>query len=111
MEEERRGEEEDADPHPSPIPSEGRGRIVGGATIIPLGHLGGENVEVAIAIDVGNLQAVAVDHGATKKIVACPVGSLFRIANAFVPAQRTGAVARSDDDLRTFAGFKSAGGD
>ena len=43
-----------------------------GPALGPLGHLGGEDVEVPIAIDIGDLKAVAVDHVAADQVVACP---------------------------------------
>ena len=71
----------------------------------PLGHLGGEDVEVAVAVDVGDLQAVAVDHVAVHEIVAGPGLGVRRIAAALVPPQRPDAVAGGDDDLRVFPGL------
>ena len=41
----------------------GRVRIIGRFGILgPFGHFGGEDVEVAVAVDVGDLKAVAVEH-------------------------------------------------
>ena len=71
----------------------------------PFGHLGGEDVEIAIAVDVGDLQGVAVDHVAAQQVMADPVECLLRIALALIPLERPDAVARCDDDLRGFRAF------
>ena len=55
----------------------------------PLRHLGGENIEIAVAIHVGNLKTVPVDDIAARQIVADPVAGLLRIALAFIPLQRS----------------------
>ncbi len=75
----------------------------------PLGHFRGKDVEMAIAVNVGNLKAVAVHHGTLYEVVADPILRPLRVANAFIPAQRPDTVSRGDDHLRILPGLKSAG--
>src|SRR5215813_1136221 len=66
----------------------------------PLGHLSGENVEVAIAIDIADLEAVAVDHVPADQVVAYPGLGILWVTPAFIPLERRGAIPGVDHHLR-----------
>ena len=87
------------------VENEGLGfRVVGiGTFFSPLRHLGREDVQVAIAIDVAHIEGVTVDHVALEQVVSFPIGFIEWVADAFIPAQGTRTVAGRDDDLRIFA--------
>src|SRR5262249_33380088 len=75
--------------------------------LAPLGHLGGENVQVTVAVDVGDLEAVAVDD-LRNEFVPYPSRGIFGLADALVPLEGPDTVAAIDDDLRVGAGFELA---
>src|SRR5204862_7826258 len=76
--------------------------------LVPFGHFGGENIQVAVTINVSNLQTVAVNHLVFEQIMSHPVLAHFGIARAFVPPQRPNSVAWSDDYLGEFSRLEFA---
>src|SRR6185436_14264592 len=81
-------------------PSRGFGMVARRFFFAPLGHFRAEDVEVAITVDVAELQAVPMDYLAASQIAALPVGGGFWVAGALVKQEASHAVARGDHDLR-----------
>ncbi len=76
----------------------------------PFGHLGSEDVEIAIAVDVGNLEAVAVDYVPAHQVMAYPRLGMLRFTFAFVPFQRRDLIPGVDHDLRILRAFDESAG-
>ena len=77
----------------------------------PFRHLGAEDVEVAVAIDIGHVEAMAMNDVAASQVVAHPSAGILRISVALEPLERPNPVARRDHDLRDLAGLEFSGGD
>ena len=71
--------------------------------LTPLGHFRDEDVEMAIAVDVGHLERVRMDHRPSDQIVSLPAFRLERMVLALIPLYRPDAVAGGDDDLGIFS--------
>ena len=65
----------------------------------PFGHLGSEDVEIAIAVDVGNLEAVTVDYVPAHQVMAYPRLGMLRFTFAFVPFQRRDLIPGVDNQI------------
>src|SRR5438045_3956618 len=61
---------------------------------------------MAIAVDIADVEGVAVRHVAVEQVAAYPGFRLRGIALAFIETQRTAAVARCDHHLGIPAGFE-----
>ncbi len=70
------------------------------ATFGPLGHLGDEDIELAVTVNIADLKRVGMDQRPADQVVPDPALRLRRVALALVPFHRTGAIAGRDDDLR-----------
>ena len=65
----------------------------------PFRHLRRKDIQIAVAIDVTEIQSVTMDHVTPQQIAAHPGGRVCRIAAAIVKFERAAAVTRCDDDL------------
>src|SRR5579859_304276 len=81
------------------------------AILGPFGHLGGEDIQMPIAVDIGNLQAMSMNQITVDQLVSHPVLAGFGIAHTFVPTQPANAIAGGNNDLGAFPGLELAGGD
>ena len=72
----------------------------------PFRHLRRKDIQIAVAIDVTEIQSVTMDHVTPQQIAAHPGGRICRIALAIVKFERAAAVTRCDDDLPVLARFK-----
>src|SRR5258706_13407949 len=90
-------------------PGFGAGIVGVGAVLGPLGHLGGEDVEMAVAIDVGDLQTVAMDDFFDED-VRRPRFGVLGIGGAVVPGEGADAVAAVNDALGRGGGVDRMGG-
>jgi len=85
--------------------------IVGRFRVLsPFSHFSGEDVEVAVAVNVSDLKAVAVNHVAIEEIVTAPISRALRIADTFVPTKWADAVTGRYDDLGKFSSFEFSDG-
>jgi hypothetical protein len=77
----------------------------------PFALLGGEDVEVAVTVDIGDFESMAVSHVAVEQASSLPVLRILRVAGAFVDHERAGTVSWRDYNLRVFAGLEATGFD
>jgi hypothetical protein len=80
-------------------PSRRLGVVALRLVLAPFGHLRGEDVQVTVAVNVAQLQRMAMDHRAVQQIMANPSLGVLGITHALVPAQGAHAVTRRDDNL------------
>src|SRR5712664_1244662 len=89
------------------IKDPGRGvRVIDLRAVVPLSHLCRQDVQIPIAIDIADVQRVAMYHVAAQQITSHPRGRPDGVPFAFIHLQGASAVAWRDDDLGVLAWFE-----
>src|SRR6266853_137281 len=89
------------------IKDPGRGvRVVDLRAVVPLSHLCRKDVQIPVAIDIADVQRVAMYDVAPQQITSHPRVRLSGVPCAFIHLQKANAVAWRDDDLGVLAWFE-----
>src|SRR5712691_1165125 len=89
------------------IKDPGRGvRVIDLRAGVPLSHLCREDVQIPVAIDIADVQRVAMYHVASQQIASHPRVRPGGVPFAFIQLQGASSVAWRDDDLGVLAGFE-----